>query len=113
LNCILSGSDDTCVNLSIETTFSQCDDVCKDAGSTNAQIGPCVDAVDCFNNGGQFDAATGHCTIGPDNCELRDLPLATLGLTACHDKSGNLVQGSSGSSGECNAARGNQITIFP
>ncbi|PYO28666.1 MAG: hypothetical protein DMD86_15975, partial [Candidatus Rokuibacteriota bacterium] len=113
LNCILSGSDDTCVNLSIETTFSECDDVCKDAGSTNAQIGPCVDAIDCFNNGGQFDAATGHCTSGPDNCELRDLPLATLGLTACHDKSGNLVQGSSGSSNECSDARRNQITIFP
>jgi len=80
--------------------------------STDAQIGPCVDALDCFNNGGQFNAATGQCTIGPDNCEIRDLPLETLGLTACPDKSGNLKEGSSGSSGECRAARANRITIF-
>jgi len=47
-----------------------------------------------------------------DNCEIRDLPLETLGLTACPDKSGNLKEGSSGSSGECRAARANRITIF-
>jgi hypothetical protein len=114
LNCVVSGGQgpaDVCTGVSIDDVFLACNSVCTDSGASKTDIGDCIEALDCFNNGGTF--SNGVCTPGgPDNCHNQPLPLEELGLDHCQDNLGNLVQGSSGSSNECNDAIKNACTIF-
>jgi hypothetical protein len=68
LNCIVSGeTGGACDGISINDVFDACNTACA-AGNVEATVGTdtvdCIGAIDCFNNGGQFDNATGVCTTG-------------------------------------------------
>jgi hypothetical protein len=68
LNCIVSGeTGGACDGISINDVFDACNVACA-AGDVTATVGSdevdCIGAIDCFNNGGQFDNATGVCTTG-------------------------------------------------
>jgi hypothetical protein len=131
LNCVISGQTDLCSGSSAEAEFTACNAACV-LGNTTAMVGSdtinCVDAIDCFNNGGSFDPATGFCRTGtcangapcnaenpcadlsactplPDNCH--DQPLCNEDLGLCFNQ-----PGPAGGSKQCNAANGNTCTIF-
>ena len=84
LNCNV----DTCPN-SILTLLNTCNQACAD-NNNQTLIGQCIEQVDAFNNG-----------IAPD-------------ATGCHDRAipGFTPPGPASSSGDCNAAIGNDVTIF-
>jgi len=68
LNCIVSGEGGgPCDGISINDLFDACNAACA-AGDVEVMVGPdtvnCIDAIDCFNNGGMFDNASGDCTTG-------------------------------------------------
>jgi len=71
LNCIMSGSGPDCDDVSIEEVFQACNTACA-AGETTAVVDSetidCIEAIDCFNNGGSFDLETQFCKIG--NCSI-------------------------------------------
>ena len=71
LNCIMSGSGPECDDVSIEEVFQACNTACA-AGETTAVVDSetidCIEAIDCFNNGGSFDLETQFCKIG--NCSI-------------------------------------------
>jgi len=120
LNCGISNSTDTdictgagesaanpCGGVSIEDVFNACNDACP-TGTTATVDGhevSCIGALDCFNNGGVFDVATGECGAAEG--------------TSCHDR--ELVNGCfsfeppgpAGSPKACNDARKNDITVVP
>src|SRR5262249_34850116 len=77
LNCVVSGGQgpvDVCHGVSIDTTFLACNTVCTSSSATKTDIGNCISALDCFNNGGTF--ADGVCTPGGENnCHVQPLPL--------------------------------------
>jgi hypothetical protein len=69
LNCGVSGGSCDCADAGIADVYAACDAACI-AGGTTAMVDQnfidCTLAVDCFNNGGNFDRATNTCKIG--NC---------------------------------------------
>jgi hypothetical protein len=107
LNCTISGFGADCSgDAALGDLFSMCDEACLNGAS----LGNCVDAVDCFNNGGHFNAETGSCETTGDSCHSRPLCNEDIGL--CFDR-----PGPAGSSTKCNAAIGrrrapNDCTIF-
>jgi hypothetical protein len=131
LNCVISGETAACTGSSAQPEFGACNTACAQ-GNTTAMVGgntiDCIDAIDCFNNGGSFDTTTGFCTLGtcangdacneetpctdlsqctplPNNCHDQELCNEDLGL--CFDP-----PGPAGSSKQCNAANQNDCTIF-
>jgi hypothetical protein len=96
-----------CSGVSIEDTFNACNDACA-SGSVTAIVDGvtinCIDALDCFNNGGTGLDALGACQ----------------GDSGCHEASLNNgcfttfePPGPAGSPKECNDARKDPITIIP
>lgn len=137
LNCVISGAGDGCAGTSIEATFAACDALC--AGTGSGDVTDCIEAIDCFNNGGKV-LANGQCQVGTcsddgDPCSSDDDCRPSRGGRGCADPSsavcvptpGNchdrpLVNaslglffdppGPAGSSGKCNDASRNNCTIF-
>ena len=129
LNCIVSGFGDDCSgDASLTALFSDCNNACVGAASTRTNT-QCRNEIDCFNNGGQYNAGTGFCQTGtcangaacngdracadlsrctplPDNCHDRRLVNEDLGLDFD-------PPGPAGSSDDCNAAIGNHCAILP
>ena len=127
LNCCVSGNGSTCNGSSIDEIFNACNSTCATSeqlsGPITALVGTdtvdCIKALDCYNNGGDFDTATGFCQTGTcanddpcnsttpcidlsactplsDTCHDRELPFEDLGLaTDCN---------AAGSAKECNDA---------
>jgi hypothetical protein len=142
LNCIVSGeAGGPCNDISVNDVFDACNTACV-AGEVSATVGSeeinCIDALDCFNNGGSFDSATGVCSTGtcvvggaacgPDhpcasgecqanagNCHETDFSdtsfsLPNDSLPASDACSGK--QGPAGSSEQCKSANKTQCTII-
>lgn len=129
LNCVVSGGDPDCEGISIEETFATCNAVCL--GSTAMSVSDCIDALDCFNNGGrQLEGGmcqTGTCSAdGEAACYDDDdcAHLGTLTMVAkcvplpgnCHDRDLPAAFGPpphpAGSSKACNAANKSACSIF-
>ena len=139
LNCVISGFGSECTGSSIHDIFTECNDAC--AGTGPAPTFNCVDALDCFNNGGTFNTGTGTCQLG--TCQVTGAPCGTgfpacLPLAACVPSASCHTQpfgtcpgthapcdanlpcpngatcgapGPAGSSNECNAANQNSCTV--
>jgi len=121
LNCILTNSGDgvdactsltgaVCGGVSIEGIFNACNDACAD-GFTTPQAGEfaginCIDAIDCFNNGGTGiipgpEPGENIC-VGDSGCHERDLD------NGCVDFE---PPGPAGSPKACNDARQNEVFV--
>jgi hypothetical protein len=129
LNCAVTSDAlvaEVCDGTSFEDVFHACNEACATAGShvVTADVGGhiinCGDALDCLNNGGIFDSATGQCG-GSSGCH--DENTTVVGActisgvhcssnTPCPAGAGECKPGAAGSSNACNAARGNNCTIF-
>lgn len=132
LNCVMSGGGPFCEGVSIEETFNRCNDLC--AAGNGASLGECVDALDCFNNGGKLlsngvcqtgtcaddpsEPCSGSCDCGhdaygrpvscnplADSCATRPLVNADLGLSF-------EPVGPAGSAWSCSAASRNGCTLL-
>jgi hypothetical protein len=105
LNCVVSGGGADCSGTSVASLFQAANEACE-LGVAN--LGDYIAPVDCFNNGGQFDSATGECVIDPENsCHERDLSESDVfdGVSP--------LPGPAGSSKACNAAIGNSVIVLP
>ncbi len=146
LNCIVSGeTGGPCNGISINAIFDACNTACA-AGNLTVMIGPdevdCIDALDCFNNGGVFDNASGFCATGIcstngepctqsdlSNCVADTVPIECIPFpNNCHDADfGDFElpndslspsdpcfekQGPAGSSDECKGAHKTQCTVI-
>ncbi|MGM0657796.1 MAG: DUF7507 domain-containing protein, partial [Pseudomonadota bacterium] len=110
LNCIVSGGTADCTGTSVDSLFDDANDACT-IGGGGPELGPWIDRVDCFNNGGQFDEAAGECRIDgsdPNNCQNRELDEST----DIFDEISPLP-GPAGSSRACSSARRNGIEVVP
>ncbi len=112
LNCVLSspsgattcGTGGICSGVSIDAIFTECNNVCAGTGGT-LTVGDCIEAIDCFNNGGH-PQPDGSCVFDSNNCHERNL---------CPEPNGPLCfqpPGPAGSSNECNAANKNNCTVI-
>jgi hypothetical protein len=142
LNCIISGEvGGACDGISINDVFDACNTRCA-GGFVSATLGSdtfnCIDALDCFNNGGVFDLAdeictTGACATGGAACGP-ETPCANLSECVpfpsnCHDAAfpdafdfpNDLLpssnecfekQGPAGSSDECKEANKTACTVI-
>jgi hypothetical protein len=140
LNCIVSGeTGGPCDGISINAIFDACNTACA-AGDTEATVGTdeidCIDAIDCFNNGGTFDPSDGSCDTGTcetggagcsednpcaegecivgESCHTQpfpeDFPLPNNALSSsdpCFEK-----QGPAGSSSECKESNKSPCTVI-
>jgi hypothetical protein len=120
LNCAITNSTGTpgectaqdgtapCAGVSVNDVFEACNDACAN-GDVTADVGgntvSCIGAIDCFNNGGVFDPATGNCNDAVG--------------TSCHDRDlasdcfvDFVPPGAAGSPRACNDARKDCTTIF-
>ena len=76
LNCVMSGGNGECTGTVIEDLYADCNALCA-AGDASA-FGDCEPALDCFNNGGDWDSGmcinTGECVFmdGYDGIPSRD-----------------------------------------
>ncbi len=106
LNCIISGGGSDCTGISIESLFQDCNTACEEGDGE--MIGPCIELIDCFNNGGHpvLDGESVVCEDVPDelNCHLRPLVNEELGLNF-------EPPGPAGSAKGCNKARKNKCTV--
>ncbi|MDZ4348674.1 MAG: hypothetical protein U1A22_03975 [Xanthomonadaceae bacterium] len=105
LNCVVSGGGADCSGTSVASLFQAANEACE-LGVAN--LGDYIAPVDCFNNGGQVDSATGECVIDPENnCHERDLSESDVfdGVSP--------LPGPAGSSKACNAATKNNIIVLP
>ena len=109
LNCVISGTSTSCAGTAIADQFNACNAACA-AGRTTATVGgnsvDCIGAIDCANNGGTFDLASGTCGSSGFNCHNQPL---------CNGNDPALCfepPGPAGSTDNCNAARQNDCTIF-
>jgi hypothetical protein len=119
LNCGISNSTGTpgtcaaqdgtaaCAGVSVEDVFNACNDACAN-DETTADVGgntiSCIGAIDCFNNGGNFDPATGNCNDATgESCHDRQLATDCLNFQP---------PGAAGSPRACNDARKDCTTIF-
>jgi hypothetical protein len=142
LNCIMTDGNANCTGVdSYSEVFSACDAACP--SSTTATVGSydnvdCIAALDCLNNGGQYDYSSGYCTIGTcvsdsdqspaGSCSL-DLSCPTINdvTYTCVPTEGNCHSqplenselglffeppGPAGSSGECNMANKTACTVI-
>jgi hypothetical protein len=103
LNCVVSSHGTDCGGTSstLGALFDDCNKACRGEAS-NLSVGACTEAVDCFNNGGAFDADTGLCGTDPNgSCHERPLPPPWD------------PPGAADSPQTCNAARKNDCTVIP
>jgi len=113
LNCCISGFGTDCSgDADLAMLFSDCNTVCP--GGAPADIATCVDAVDCFNNGGDFDGSA--CMPREDNCHERDFGICANGSLCgegvpCTDGS-KCAPGPASSSRKCNDAIRNRCTVL-
>ncbi|MGH7894737.1 MAG: hypothetical protein ACREQL_08715 [Candidatus Binatia bacterium] len=100
LNCAMNGFYPDCSgHVRFAPLFAACNDACTQG---TADVGDCIAASDCFNNGGEIDLANGLCiTDTIANCHLRPLPSPFDASTAAT------------SSQRCSAARKNDCTLLP
>jgi hypothetical protein len=116
LNCIVSNSTgcgtgqnatDPCSGISIDAVFTACNATANGcavtATLTDGTVVNCIEALDCFNNGGSFDPATGTCSASLNSCHDRLL------VNGCFNFE---PPGPAGSPKECNDARKDSCTIF-
>jgi hypothetical protein len=76
-------------------------------------VGECIDALDCFNNGGRFDDAACRPTAGRSCHDAALPPCAVLALPNCaRSDSCSGKQGPAGSTGACQGARSNACTVI-
>ena len=120
LNCILTNSagcaaplnqSDPCAGVSVHDVFAACNDPANLCGTTavvNSVTVDCIEALDCFNNGGTFNPGTGPADA-----------TCLASLNSCHDALLNAngcaafePPGPAGSSKECNDARKDNCTIL-
>jgi hypothetical protein len=95
LNCGVSGFGLDCgSNAGLDSLFTKCNAACL---ANNSDIGDCIEAIDCFNNGGAIDPSTGLCGEAAFNCHNQPLPIA---------------QGKADTPQECNAASKNSCTVI-
>jgi len=101
LNCVMSDRGIDCggTNTNLGGLFASCNDACRGAGGSMS-VGDCIEAVDCFNNGGAIDE-NGLCGSDPfGSCHERALPSF-------------LPKGGADTPKQCNAARGNSCGVIP
>jgi hypothetical protein len=100
LNCAMNGFGGDCSgHIRFAPLFAVCNDACT---NKTGDVGDCIAAIDCFNNGGEMDLETGLClTDTIANCHLRDMPAGFNESTAAT------------SSQACSSARKNACTILP
>ena len=55
----------------LDTLLTTCNAAC--VNNTSA-VGDCIEAIDCFNNGGAFNEETGLCGTAENNCHENPLP---------------------------------------
>jgi hypothetical protein len=140
LNCVISGGNSECTGSSIHDIFTECNEACA-AGTLGSVPFSCVDALDCFNNGGTFNTGTGTCQFG--TCSVTGsacgtgFPPCLVGTcvpsASCHTQNFGTCQdagrepcdsslpcpngatcgdpGPAGSPKECNAANQNTCTV--
>jgi hypothetical protein len=101
---------DVCADVSIGQIFAACNAACP-TGTTaeilfegNPTEISCVSALDCFNNGGDFDPTTGECSESSDTCLDNEL------MNGCFDFE---PPGPPGSPRECNDSRRNEVVVVP
>jgi hypothetical protein len=129
LNCAATSDQavvEICDGTSFEDVFHACNEACATAGGhvvtadVNGHIIDCGDTVDCLNNGGIFDPATGQCG-GSSGCHdetATEVGACTVSGEFCSSNlecppgAGECKPGPAGSPGACNAARANNCTIF-
>jgi hypothetical protein len=128
LNCVFSGFGDDCFgDAGLADLFGDCNDACLGLASTRTNT-QCRNEIDCFNNGGQYNAGTGFCQLGTcangaacnGSTPCADLSPCTALPGNCHDRP--LVNdalgldfdppGPAGSSDDCNSATGNNCAIL-
>jgi hypothetical protein len=107
LNCIVTNGSASCDGVSINEAFDACNAICAgnvDANpDNNLPLGDCIAAIDCFNNGGQWDSVNDFCATGtcgnvqidgvepPAGCTQDDLSNCAVGEECipfpnnCHD----------------------------
>lgn len=101
---------DVCAGVSIAEIFNACNSACATGVAAEILVGgaprplSCVTALDCFNNGGDFDPSTGRCSTSPSSCA--DSPL----VNGCFDFQ---PAGPAGSPQECNDSRRNAVLVVP
>ena len=78
LNCVMSGGGSACSGISIESFFTECNSVCAGTSAT-LTVEECIDALDCWNNGGH-PQADGRCRSDGDDCHRAPLCNPSLGL---------------------------------
>ena len=139
LNCVMTNGNANCSGVSIDQTFADCNQVCQGTPVAGWDIGKCKDAIDCFNNGGQYKdgfCQTGTCSDNDKPCNEDDLSqcgtsnpfLAFLNGTSCIPLPSNCHErelcnddpsvdlcfeppGPAGSSKQCNAANRNSLYV--
>jgi len=139
LNCVISGLPKTCLGSPIAGQFAFCNMACSFGMTTTVINGhriDCIKAIDCANNGGTFNIATGTCAGGP-TCSDNGAPCSDDDLSACANPDTATCVGAAGSchnqplcntdletplcfeppgpagsSKQCKAARQNDCTIF-
>jgi hypothetical protein len=135
LNCEISGGPAGGCNTEHATLIADCNLTCAD-GSGGRSVNECIDEIDCFNNGGNWDNGMcgyipGECDVSGDYCDentactgLGDtecVPTVTChDLDLCPDADDGVIDGSdfcfeppgpAGSTGACKTARGNAIYV--
>jgi hypothetical protein len=105
--CAVQDGTAPCAGVSVEDVFNACNAACPTG--TTADVGGntinCIGAIDCFNNGGNFDPATGNCDDAlTESCHDRALE------TDCFDFQ---PPGPAGSPKACNDARKNDVVVVP
>jgi hypothetical protein len=100
LNCAANGYGFDCSgHVRFAPLFAACNEACAER---TGDVGDCIAMIDCFNNGGETDLATGLCyTDTIANCHLRPLPPPYDGNTPAT------------SSQACSQARKNACTLLP
>lgn len=105
LNCIISGSDDSCLGVGVEADFAAANEACANG---DGDLSGYIDRIDCFNNGGQSVDQDGQwfCDYDTPGCHERALTESTI----WQDENGDPiagVPGPAGSSKACNTAKKN------
>ncbi len=137
LNCIMSGGGVTCDGVSVENLVNQCNSLCGGPSFfTTMTVTECIDAIDCFNNGGEnvpdnggLFCKKGTCSDNGEPCNSDDLsrcdePEEAMCIptpNTCHDQP--LVNedlgldfdppGPAGSSKKCNDANKSKCHVIP
>jgi hypothetical protein len=107
LNCIMSGGGSNCSGTSIENLFAECNALCTGTPDNALTVTSCIEEIDCFNNGGTFDAVTQVCQAGEPGNNCHDRLLCNENILLCFDETGP-----AGSSKANNKAIKNDCTIF-